>query len=67
MRGSGVEVVIGHGKIEGREGEQFRVNAGGGTLLANKVFLNTGTRPFMPPIPGLDGVPALDNRSSRWR
>ena len=63
VRGSGVEVVIGHGKIEGREGEQFRVNAGGETLLANKVFLNTGTRPFMPPIPGLDGVPALDNRS----
>jgi len=63
VRGSGVEVIIGHGKIEGREGEQFRVNACGEALLAAKLLLNTGTRPFMPPIPGLDGVPALDNRS----
>jgi pyruvate/2-oxoglutarate dehydrogenase complex dihydrolipoamide dehydrogenase (E3) component len=63
VRGSGVEVIIGHGKIEGREGEQFRVNACGEALLAAKLFLNTGTRPFIPPIPGLDLVPALDNRS----
>lgn len=63
VRGSGVEVIIGRGRIEGRDDDLFRVNAGDQTLLARKLFLNTGTRPFMPPIPGLDSVSALDNRS----
>jgi len=63
VRGSGVEVILGHGRIEGREGDRFRVTVDGQTVLASKLFLNTGTRPFMPPIPGLDKVPALDNRS----
>lgn len=63
VRSNGVEVVIGKGRIEGREGERLRTVVGEQTLIADKVFLNTGTRPFMPPIPGLDQVPALDNRS----
>ncbi len=37
----------------------------GGTLRmeADLVFINTGTRPVRPPIPGLDSVRALDNTS----
>ncbi len=30
---------------------------------AETVVVNVGGRPSMPPIPGLDGVPSLDNRS----
>jgi pyruvate/2-oxoglutarate dehydrogenase complex dihydrolipoamide dehydrogenase (E3) component len=32
-------------------------------MEADIVFINTGTRPARPPIPGLDSVPALDNTS----
>ena len=63
VRGSGVEVIIGHGQVMRREGESFVIDAGGRRLSAAKVFLNTGTRPFMPPIAGLTEVRALDNRS----
>jgi pyruvate/2-oxoglutarate dehydrogenase complex dihydrolipoamide dehydrogenase (E3) component len=63
VRGSGVEVIIGHGRVMRREGEDFVIDAGGRKLSAAKVFLNTGTRPFMPPIAGLTEVHALDNRS----
>ena len=29
------------------------------TMTAGKIFLNTGTRPVIPPIPGLAGIPFL--------
>ncbi len=32
-------------------------------LTAQKVFINTGGRPAIPPIPGLSGVPWLDSTS----
>lgn len=63
VRDSGVEVILGHGSLDGGQDGDFKVQAGDRTLQAKKVFLNTGTRPFMPPIPGLENVPALDNRS----
>lgn len=63
VRGNGVKIFSGYGRIEGREGDAFRVSVGDQTIHAVKLFLNTGTRPFMPPIPGLSEVPALDNRS----
>jgi pyruvate/2-oxoglutarate dehydrogenase complex dihydrolipoamide dehydrogenase (E3) component len=33
------------------------------TLAAERIFLNVGTRPFVPPIPGLTDVPFLTNES----
>ncbi len=37
----------------------------GGTLrlTADRIFINTGTRPSVPPVEGMDDVPFLDNRS----
>ena len=63
VRGNGVVVFSGRGKIDGREGDDFCVAVGGQSIQTAKLFLNTGTRPFMPSIPGLADVPALDNRS----
>jgi pyruvate/2-oxoglutarate dehydrogenase complex dihydrolipoamide dehydrogenase (E3) component len=33
------------------------------TLISDKIFINTGTRPRIPPIPGLDRVEVLTNRN----
>ncbi|HEY1212628.1 MAG TPA: mercuric reductase [Bryobacteraceae bacterium] len=30
-----------------------------GSMTADKIFINTGTRPVIPPIPGLEGIPFL--------
>jgi pyruvate/2-oxoglutarate dehydrogenase complex dihydrolipoamide dehydrogenase (E3) component len=51
------------GRFAGRDGDRFVVEAGPRRLRAPRVYLNTGTRPFVPPIPGLDTVPHLDNVS----
>lgn len=32
-------------------------------ITAERIFLNTGARPIVPPIPGLDGVPYLTSES----
>ena len=43
-------------KVEGAGAEAFR-------LGAEKIFLNTGARPVIPPIAGLSRVPSLDSTS----
>ncbi|MEZ4403707.1 MAG: mercuric reductase [Kofleriaceae bacterium] len=53
---AGLEVVPGHGRLAGRDGERFVVTVGDRRLRAARVFLNTGTRPFVPAIPGLAAV-----------
>lgn len=63
VRGNGVEVIIGKGQFDGHSDDGFRVMIDDRIITAAKVFLNTGTRPFMPPIPGLADVLALDNRT----
>ena len=60
---SGVEVILARGRLVGKHDGMFRVQAGDQTIQADKIFLNTGTRPFMPPIPGLQEASPLDNRS----
>ena len=45
---------------------QIEVKQADGTLLritATQVFINTGTRPHIPDLPGLSSVPYLDNAS----
>jgi pyruvate/2-oxoglutarate dehydrogenase complex dihydrolipoamide dehydrogenase (E3) component len=39
------------------------VEVNGDTIVADKIFINTGGRAFAPPIPGLDAVPYLTNSS----
>ena len=63
IRHSGVEVIIAHARLAGRNEGRFSVVAGQRTIEAPRVFLNTGTRPLVPQLPGLASVPVLDNRS----
>jgi pyruvate/2-oxoglutarate dehydrogenase complex dihydrolipoamide dehydrogenase (E3) component len=51
------------GSFTGRSGDGFDLRAGDRPVRAKRVYLNTGTRAFIPPIPGIDGVPYLDNVS----
>ena len=40
-----------------------RVRAGDALLESERIYINTGAHPFIPPIPGLDRVPYLDSTS----
>jgi len=51
------------GSFEGRDGADFLVKAGTDLLRTRRVYLNTGTRAYIPPIPGLAALPYLDNSS----
>jgi pyruvate/2-oxoglutarate dehydrogenase complex dihydrolipoamide dehydrogenase (E3) component len=51
-----LELVRGFGRLTGRNDGKFLVDVGGLEVSAHRVFLNTGTRPFIPPIPGLSDV-----------
>jgi pyruvate/2-oxoglutarate dehydrogenase complex dihydrolipoamide dehydrogenase (E3) component len=51
------------GRFAGRSGDGFDLLAGARPVHAKRVFLNTGTRAFIPPIPGIADVPFLDNVS----
>jgi pyruvate/2-oxoglutarate dehydrogenase complex dihydrolipoamide dehydrogenase (E3) component len=51
------------GRFTGKGEGGFELQAGEQAVRAQRVFLNTGTRAFHPPIPGLADVPALDNVS----
>ena len=54
-----VTIVRAEGHFEG----PHRVRAGDDVLEADRVYINAGARPNVPPIPGLDGVPVLTNTS----
>lgn len=45
----------------GKEGDHFQVQVGDQVLEAPEIYLNTGTRPFIPPIEGIDSVTYLTN------
>lgn len=60
---SGLTLLQAHGRLMGRADNNFVVQAGELQLQAPHVVLNTGTRPFVPPIPGLTEHPYLDNES----
>ena len=59
----GLSLIKAHGRLKGRTDDGFLVQAGERQLVAPQIILNTGTRPFVPPIPGLDGQHYLDNES----
>lgn len=58
----GVELIRGHGRFAGPQ-EVIVELAGGGErrLRGDDVFINTGTRAAVPPLPGLADVPFVDN------
>ena len=51
------------GSFTGRGPNGFELMAGEQPVRARRVYLNTGTRAFIPPVPGLADVPHLDNVS----
>ena len=63
-----LERITAWGQLAGKEGDQFLVHTESVSravrlLRAPRIFLNTGTRPFAPPIAGLQEVPHLNNES----
>ncbi len=58
----GVDVIYETGRFAGKKGDLFQIEAGDQILETKTVYLNTGTRPFVPPIDGLDGVPFITNQ-----
>ncbi|MEX2466690.1 MAG: mercuric reductase [Gemmatimonadota bacterium] len=59
-----VDLVFGTARFTGPRRIEVELNDGGTrTMEAGQVFINTGTRPRVPPIDGLDDVPWLDNAS----
>jgi pyruvate/2-oxoglutarate dehydrogenase complex dihydrolipoamide dehydrogenase (E3) component len=55
----GCEVILGHARLTGKHS----VEVAGQTLQAPRIVLATGSRPFVPPIEGVDGVPYLTNEN----
>ncbi|HEX9406233.1 MAG TPA: FAD-dependent oxidoreductase [Thermoanaerobaculia bacterium] len=50
-------VITAQARLDGRDGDRFRIVAGDETVLADHVVLDTGTRSAIPPI---DGIGDLD-------
>lgn len=45
----------------GEFSEPKTIRAGNDEITAENIYINTGTRPFAPPVEGLDSVPWLDS------
>jgi pyruvate/2-oxoglutarate dehydrogenase complex dihydrolipoamide dehydrogenase (E3) component len=57
-------LIFGEGRFTGPQEVEVSLNAGGvRRLAAEKIFINTGCRPAVPALPGLDRVPFLDSTS----
>lgn len=50
-------------RAHGRFAGPHTVRAGDDILESDRIFIDTGTRPGIPPLDGLDGVPYLTNAS----
>lgn len=59
----GLTLVRAWASFRGRDAERFIVEGGETVVHAKRVYLNTGTRPFTPPIPGIDETPYLTNET----
>jgi pyruvate/2-oxoglutarate dehydrogenase complex dihydrolipoamide dehydrogenase (E3) component len=53
-------LIRGHARFTGER----QLEIGGETHTAPEVIINTGARPLLPPIPGLEQVPWLNNRTA---
>ncbi|MGS4946893.1 dihydrolipoyl dehydrogenase family protein [Meridianimarinicoccus sp. RP-17] len=59
FEGLGVRVIQDWGRFTGPR----TLEAGGHEITARRFVIATGSGPFVPPIPGLDGVPYLTNET----
>ena len=59
LKRSGVEVINGHGRLESRTA----VRVGDQSYPARNILIATGSKPAVPPIPGLDSEGVLDSAS----
>ena len=59
FEGMGVKVIQAQGRFSGHR----TVTADGVQIAARRIVVATGSSAFVPPIPGLDGVPYLTNES----
>ena len=57
LQNLGVEIVTEEAHLTGRSGDVYQIQAGEATYEAAHVILATGSRAFVPPIPGLSEVP----------
>jgi len=60
---AGLDLLMGAGRFVGPKSVEVSVDGVLRQLNAEHIFINTGTRATRPAIPGLDGVPSLDNVS----
>ena len=60
---SNITLLRGWGSFAGGSQGAFDLMAGDQPVRAQRVYLNTGTRAFIPPIPDIGDVPYLDNVS----
>jgi pyruvate/2-oxoglutarate dehydrogenase complex dihydrolipoamide dehydrogenase (E3) component len=58
-----VSLVRAFAHLDGREGGRFIVRGGDATVAATHIYLNTGTRPRVPDIEGIETVPYLTNET----
>lgn len=59
-----LELIFGDATFLAPRELEIRLTSGGTRrLTAQKIFINTGTRPRIPPVPGLDSVRFLDSTS----
>jgi len=59
-----LDVIRGEARFVGPQTVEVALNDGGTVQLSSeKIFINTGTRSFTPPIEGIESVPYLDNAS----
>lgn len=60
----GVDLIMGEARFTGHKALAVSLNDGGSLhLTADKVFINTGGRPHVPRLPGLEEVSFLDSTS----
>ncbi|MFH1834137.1 MAG: mercuric reductase [bacterium] len=61
---AGLDLIFGEGSFAGPRSVAVRTRGGATrTLETSHVFINTGARPAVPPLPGLKTVPYLDSTS----
>ncbi|MCZ6677104.1 MAG: FAD-dependent oxidoreductase, partial [Candidatus Poribacteria bacterium] len=58
----GLDLVFGEARFTGPASVEVKMDNGElRHLTAEKIIINTGARPTVPPVPGLDRVPTLDS------
>ena len=64
QRAKGVDLLLGEGHFIDSKTVEVSMNSGETRqLTADKIFINTGTRPARPSLPGLEDISALDSTS----